>query len=233
MCKRIFAGILIFVTLANLGVTAANKLENEEYNKSIEVICPYTIDDENSIISRGDCVASIMKIVGVDQKTANKYRYAFYNQPEFEDVDSSDENAGYIILAKYGDVTIGVDKKGIDGINNFSPQRPVTTKECLTFMLRCLKEPIEVMWDDVLTDSVRIGLLQEVEIASYALDELLTMKDFQILLQRMINMDRNLYWPIEEPQSGYAKSMQRDTNGSMKYVDWIQEVVQAAQANQD
>ena len=90
-------------------------------------------------------------------------------------------------------------------------------------MLRCLKDSNGIVWDNVMTDSMEIGLLQKDELDSFAADAPLLNKDFYTLLSRMLNMNRYLYWPIEEPQAGHAKSMQIDTSKSIKYIDWILE----------
>ena len=72
-----------------------------------------------------------------------------------------------------------------------------------------------------MTESVQIGLLQKDEADGLAEDSPLLSKDFHTLLSRMLNMNRYLYWPTEEPQDGLSKSMQTDTSGSIKYFEWL------------
>lgn len=219
MWKKVVFFLILISLYINLNVEALNICyEDGQYDKIIKIIAPY-IENEDNIISRGDCVATIMKLIGVDADTALEYADSDYYMPVFLDI-GYDIMSGYIIIAKYCDVAAGVDFYR-DGVNNFMPDRSVTIQECLTFMLRCLKDSNSVVWENVMTDSMEIGLLQKDELNSFAVDAPLLNKDFYTLLSRMLNMNRYLYWPTEEPQSGYAKSMQIDTSGSIKYVDWI------------
>ena len=64
-------------------------------------------------------------------------------------------------------------------------------------------------------------MLQEEEAQNLNSDESLTGDMFKTLLERMLNMNRYLYWPEEEPPRGYSKSMKIDEAGSLRYIDWI------------
>lgn len=218
MKKIIILIIILFIFFLNFNAFASEETEDSIYTLIISSIAPNIM--ENSNISRGDCVATIMKLIGVDKDTAEIYAGMNFHNHVFYDMREDDLNRGYIVLAKFSNIAFGVNTD-TRNIGNFEPKRDVTTKECLTFMLRCLKDSNSVSWENVMTDSVQIGLLQKDELDSFVADAPLLNKDFYTLLSRMLNMNRYLYWPTEEPQAGHAKSMKIDTSGSIKYIDWL------------
>ncbi len=221
MWKRIVI-IMISVTLfSNLLVSASERIEDNLCNNVIMSIAPYIAEDGDAMVTRGDCVAAIMKLVGVDEETAENYADMDFDEPVFSDVAYNDVNAGYIILANFSNVALGTKSSCKSCANCFEPDRNVTVKECLAFMLRCLNDPEAVLWDNIMEDSVKQGLLQEDELALYAADQLLQSRRFYTLLYRMLNKNRYLYWPTEEPPAGYAKSMKVDLTNSIKYCDWF------------
>lgn len=222
MCKRILIIMISFAFFSSLKVTVSKATEEDQYSDIIKSIAPCTINDENGKISREDCISTIMKLIGVDKETADTYGNAFYDQPVFEDVGGGAENDGYIFIAKFSSVAIGVNDT-LNGVNKFEPNRSVTMQECLAFMLRCLKDSNSVVWENVMTDSMQIGLLQKDELDSFVANSPLSNKDFCTLLSRMLNMNRYLYWPMDEPSAGYVKSIQIDLTSSIKYIDWLAE----------
>lgn len=215
--KKIIS-IILFVLLINIPVLASESAEEN----IIKSIAPFIDTDNCTKISRGDCIATVMQLIGVDKEISEIYADLDFNQSVFYDIDDDRLNAGYIILAKYSGVAVGVNTDTYD-IGNFEPNREVTIKECLAFMLRCLKKNTEVKWGNILSDAEKFGLLQSSEVKYINDDQLLIGGTFRILLERMLNMNRYLYWPLEEPAPGYAKSMQVDQVGEIQYIDWILE----------
>ena len=209
MLRKATVFIILLLVFVNFDCVAC-----ENQDDVINLIAPFTVNDESGKVSRGDCAAAVMKLVGVDNDSAYIARTSFYYQPVFDDVDSSNENAGYIFIAKYSDVAVGTSSVS----NNFTPYRCVTIQECLTFMLRCLNDSEDVVWDNVMEDSVRSGLLQKDELSIFKPDEPLLNKNLCVLLSRMLNMDRYLHWSAE-PNNGHNKAMQNDMSKSIKYID--------------
>ena len=204
MWKKVVFFLILISLYINLNVEALNICyEDGQYDKIIKIIAPY-IENEDNIISRGDCVATIMKLIGVDADTALEYADSDYYMPVFLDI-GYDIMSGYIIIAKYCNVAAGVDFYR-DGVNNFMPDREVTVKEALTFMLRCLTDPQTLTWERIMEDSIKFGLLKEED-----------------LLCRMLDKNRYLYWPIEELSRGNEKSMQIDQTNSVKYMNFFLE----------
>lgn len=221
MVKNILVIVLVISIFTQVDVIAAQEMYTCKNEEVLESLMPVLFEKESSKISRGCCIMVLMKILGVDNVTAAWYANADYYVPVFSDLEYDDVNAGYIIVSKFGGVSVGIQKNEYDPIHAFYSKRDVTNRECLTFMLRCLKNADLVNWDTVMEDSVQIGLLQENELGSFVADAPLLNKDFYTLLSRMLNMNRYLYWPTEELQAGHAKSMKIDTSGSIKYIDWL------------
>ena len=223
MVKNILVIVLVISMFAQVDVLAAQETYTCENEEVLKQLMPFLFETESSTISRGVCIMSLMKILGVDNTTAVSYANADYYAPVFSDLEYDDVNAGYIIVSKFSGVSVGIQRNEYDTIHDFYSKRNVTIKECLTFMLRCLKDSNSIVWDNVMTDSVKVGLLEEDELDFYVANDPLLNKDFCVFLSRMLNMNRFLYWPTEESPAGYAKSMQIDQTNSITYIDWILE----------
>lgn len=218
MWREIIIIMISFTLFSNLVISASAHSEYNSCNSIIKSIASDVAEDEK--VSRGNCVTSVMKLIGVDRNTARKYADMDFDQPVFYDMCDDDLNAGYIILAKFAGVAVGVNID-IRNIGNFESDRDVTIKECLAFMLRCLTDKNIVTWDNIESQAKEVGLITEEEYNSFEFNESLTGMLFCKFLSRMINMDRYLYWPTDEPQLGHEKSMQIDTSRDITYIDWI------------
>lgn len=151
--------------------------------------------DENNPVSRGECIMHIMQIIGVDPVSAGTYANADFVKPIFADLKDDDPYSGYIIIAKLKFIATGVSNIRDNDVNNFESNRNVTVKECLTFVLRCLKQPSEVNWDNnIIHLSMELGLLTESELNAISPDSELTQSLMKIILERMSNMDKRLHW---------------------------------------
>ena len=225
MLRKIFCIMisLCILTSFGAGALASEDFINEKMVNVIKAVAPYITENVNESIKRGDCIATIMKVIGVDQDTADRYANACYYQPVFSDLEYDNVNSGYIILAKFGGVAIGIQSNEYDTIHDFEPKNDVTLKECLAFMLRCLHDTKNISWNDVLSQANEFGLLNDEEYNIIQEDDLLTDEMFKTLLSRMLVKKRYLYWPIDDPPDGTAKSIQMDQTDSIQYIDWILE----------
>lgn len=219
MFKRFLGIALIGILFIQMNVFAFQETIPTENEIIIKRLVPELFKDDSLTVSRGVCIMSLMRVLGVDRAAADYYANANYFLPVFLDIDFEDVNAGYIIVSKFGGVSVGEPKNETNPITNFCSERNVTVRECLAFMLRCLKDQKQVEWGNVMRDSVQIGLLKTEELNELSADDALLKRDFVILLSRMLNMNRYLYWPAEEMQNGRSKSMQTDTSKSVRYFD--------------
>ena len=198
-----------------------------------EKIAPFLYENDDSTISRGMCIMSLMKILGVDDTTADFYASADTCRQVFSDLEHDDPYCGYIIVAKSSGVAVGIQKDEYDDIHAFESERNVTVKECLAFMLRCLTDCKLISWDNVMDESVKAGLLQYTELDSCHANEFIKNEQFYTLLSRMLNKNRYLYWPTDEPAYGGSKSMQFDFTDSIKYADWLKTVLNNRRSETD
>lgn len=91
-------------------------------------------------------------------------------------------------------------------------------KECVTFIIRCLQDADSVEWETVMEDAKEIGLIKESENETFKADKIITRKDFRILLSRMLEMNRYLYFYSDEYR---LNNREYDKEGSIKYSDWV------------
>ncbi len=168
MRKKIMAVIISAVLITqNLSVCAAYNAEDVT-----AYAAPYVVEGVNETISRGDCLASIMKLIGLRQETADRYFDVDFYKPVFADEYDDPNylyNYGYLLYAQSYGVATGVYAEALHAYK-FEPKRDVTIKECLTFMLRCLKDPKDVEWGNIMSDAEDMGLLTREEARKFTGD---------------------------------------------------------------
>ena len=85
MLKRFIFFFFIISIIAQVNVSANQDTYTCENEKVLKQLLPNLFQEQNSTISRGDCVTSLMKILGVDNTTAARYADADYYAPVFLD----------------------------------------------------------------------------------------------------------------------------------------------------
>lgn len=225
MLKRMFMiMILLYVSVNFVTITAHCK--EDQYYEIVKTIAPYAVDEEDKTISREACLVSIMKAIGVDKESIEMMVQIDPVVPWFSDTTDFNnyENLGYIYLARRNFVTLGVDynwsykdKEYLLINNNFAPKRQVTIKETLTFMLRCLTDHNLLLWDNVIRDSIKFGLIQENEIDYYVQDSLLKDSQFYTLLCRMLDKKVYLYCTMDD----HNRSIEINKSDNIRYIDWF------------
>ena len=106
-------------------------------------------------------------------------------------------------------------------------EEKATLKECITFMLRCLKGVDFHVWNgDTVSMAIDVGLLTENEAGNINPEQYLTIDTYNMLLSRMLDMNRYLYYkPIRlDKGSGVRQRVGTDESGSLKYIDWLSEI---------
>lgn len=210
--------IVVNILCLSFCTTVFGESYDEKYDYIINIIAPY-ISDENKDeeISRRDCVETIMKLIGLDTETAELVGRSIHCHNPFYDIPDRNKVNGYIISAAYARIAEGEDifvKEVSSREKVFYPDRSVTVKECLAFMVRCMKSWRSVEWGNVLSDSIELGLLAECELEELSDDSFLTEQDFYILLYRMLDQNRYVYFESGQDYSKY------DETNSIRYIDW-------------
>jgi len=156
--KAIMVLFVLIIMFTNICFASEKKGRNmnafEYLSRSME-------EHSNDSITRSDCVSCIMRLIGMSEEDAYDAVYnTCYDEPIFDEFGRG-INDGYIVEAYGADIAKGVNEY------EFAPERAVTLKECLTFMLRCLTDSELVEWENAMQDSVKFGLLSEEELMIY------------------------------------------------------------------
>jgi len=221
--KKIILLIILIVCFVLKCIYVFGHETSDGRDDFVSTITSHIEPNETKSISRGDCIAAILKSIGMEQDAADLLNYyTYYDQPVFLDEYDDIKNRGYIIQAIEADIVVGV-KNDLDGRCYFAPNKNTTIKECLTFMLRCVRDYTTVDWNNnIISYSEEVGLLTREEVENVNHDEVLTIDMFNNLLERMLNMNRYLYWQstddVRYPGRGKIKV---DQTNSIKYIDWI------------
>lgn len=182
----------------------------------------YAAETDEATISRGECIKVIMQIIGISETEGRYKNNTFYQVPIFWDVKPDTENAGYIYYAG----ELGIAKGICEEEPPFEPYRAITTRECLAFMMRCLKSNEEVIWEQIPEQAQRMGLISEEELVTLSFDKAMTGEQFEKIVVRFVEQKRHVYWPREWPPNYAPKSVAIDEMGEMTYCEWYKFVHQ-------
>ena len=215
--KKIITFIIFISVTLNTQVFAS---DNVLKSQVIDKIAPYAQKDSEEKIPRKDCVISIVKAIGANEKLKEEREGEFDSEPIGE-YPRDQEDAGYLVAAYYDDILCGEpyyynsEQMGV----LITPFRAVKAKECLAFMLRCLKPVDSIEWNNTFQDSIDIGLINAEEAKAFENQKYLMAKDFRVLLSRMLDMKRYLYYTDETESSGWRTHIETDAAGSMTYLE--------------
>ena len=180
---------LLFVLASTLSWATS---ENQEYYDAMEILKDNDILEEK-LITRQECLVSIMKILGVTQEISLKTNPRYV--PVFDDSYNS-PYYGYFVYAFDNDIAYGTVR---DNKRLFEPTRYATYTEALTFIVRCLtKETV-----DVEEYALENGILKKSDTFYDILDDYITKDEFCVLLGRMLKCKCCVYVgkEIDNPQS--------------------------------
>ncbi len=146
--KKIITFIIFISVILNTQVFAS---DNVLKNQVVDKIAPYAQKDSEEKIPRKDCVISIVKAIGANEDLNEQRRRVAYESPPFgSEYTIFQEDFGYLIAAYYDDILCGEpyyynsEQMGV----LVTPFRAVKAKECLAFMLRCLKPMESIEWNN-------------------------------------------------------------------------------------
>ena len=239
MLKRIIAFFIILniITFPCFGakyITKNNKVKyitkknNSQLTKQYtqKEVTEYILKDlpNGNTVKRIDCICAIMRSIGTTEKMNYHYKYEFKSDDEIiGDVSVWEiQKAGYAIVAYLGAIAFGVKDK------QFEPDRDTTVKECLAFMLRCLKDSKDVLWNNIFDDALNEGLITKEEFDVYDDDTYLKTDMFNTLIERFINKTRYKYIDKKDGcYNIYKFYKQTDTSDKMTYYEWLCDVIES------
>ncbi len=224
--RRMIALSVLIVSLLNTYVLAyANEADKEnEISQVISDINSYISVNDDGTLTRANCITGIMQAIGLDKNDADISANAAYFIPVFSDRVYDEKCKGYIIEAVLAGIMKGVTDSSSPLVLS---EEKATLKECITFMLRCLKGVDFHVWNgDTVSMAIDVGLLTENEAGNINPEQYLTIDTYNMLLSRMLDMNRYLYYkPIRlDKGSGVRQRVGTDESGSLKYIDWLSEI---------
>lgn len=170
--------------------------------------------EKESILTRNDCVALIMKAIGMPENVYNNT----YNSPSpvfsdytdcsvFDVYDKEMEifekckftKGNYVwAAAKYANIVFGESRD--NGRIYFNFTRPVTTKEAVAFMVRCLKNPDMDLTglDQTFQRGIELGLIKTTDVCYLESDNPILPNDFFTILYRFLQQPVYLYYDGEQ-----------------------------------
>lgn len=220
-------------------VRAVETMEKETLNK-------YNLIDEGfespNTVTRFECLAAVMKAAGVNEDINDRAKFLLYassyhstfNENAYFDgseiytdpVLRSEFSAKYVGKWGYVDLAFnhGIAKgEMLNGQRCFFFDRFVTAKEAVTFMLRCIEDSTDILWDEVYLKAKERGLIKESDVFYNDEAHFITPDEFCVLLYRFLNQQRYIYF-IDSffDSNGMAiEFIQRDEERSMTYLEYL------------
>ena len=235
MKTKIMIGILIsYLYLSITGFAYASGSGIIDDTKAKEIINKYNVVDTalfdgRTNITRNDGLSVIMRAIGTPERISCS-RYggnSIYADPGasfyvYGDCIFDGSRSDYVCYAIFHTNVVRGDKALDDGKIWFEHLRPITTNETLAFMVRCLDNRNVDMdlynLEDTFGRAEDLSLIKETDAFYSEPDEVISVDEFFVLVQRFLYQKRYLYFNMER---GYDFS--RDEKGSMTYLHYLDE----------
>ena len=175
------------------------------------------------VITREECLVSIMRVIGVTDEEIEKLNGA--DLISFVDTESfSYFGCAYLSGIAYGEECV-VDyptERTSHTLKNtdffFFPERTATVKECLAFMIRCLQAD-ETNYDLTIEDAKDFGLVSDEDIFIQNPNSPISQEEFFELLDRMLQQRRYKYYISESNR--FRMNGNVDEEKSMTYLEFL------------
>ena len=211
-----------------LGITNVSADNSAVYEKR-NTLFQLSILDGNAFsnpdtITRAECLTAIMRVIGASDEEMEKLDG--HDLISFADTDSF----SYFGCAWVGGIAYGVEcvvdyptQRTAYTLKNtdffFFPQRTVTTKECLAFMIRCLQSN-KVDYDLTLESAKGYGLINDQDEFIQNPNSSINQDDFSVLLERLLQQKRYKYYGRENGIFKMGGNI--DEEHSISYLEMLQ-----------
>lgn len=221
MIKRLLVCFLFSSLLFNGFTFGSENNQENDYLVKYGIINGRELYGEK--ITRAECIISILRLIGLTDEIV-KYCEEHVNMCDAKFDDSPNENYVYIDIADVRGIALG------DVISKtkkmFYPDKAVTLKECLNFMIRCLhEEKSKYKIDDIMVTAKEEGLLEDSD--TFLENQTLSYDDFYLLLNRMLYHQRGYYfdWKLTFHDEGYYwmyfdDKTEKYNDNYMRYIDY-------------
>lgn len=210
--------------------------DKDEYNEICKVLQENNIVDEikprNTYINRKECIKGVMRVIGTTDEVANEWSNVSFYEPIFSDM--AEEDNGYVIFAGVHRIALGIPEviavvsNNKYYANNFKPKNSAKVKDCVAFIMRCIKERENAEdCDKLFSDAEEIGLISKND--SFYNDKYLYAYAYYNMLYRMLNEQR--YYYVKEyvkekdMDEGYTifDLFTKDEEGKMTYLEFLKQ----------
>ena len=210
--------------------------DKDEYNEICKVLQENNIVDEikprNTYINRKECIKGVMRVIGTTDEVANEWSNVSFYEPIFSDM--AEEDNGYVIFAGVHRIALGIPEviavvsNNKYYANNFKPKNSAKVKDCVAFIMRCIKERENAEdCDKLFSDAEKMGLISKND--SFYNDKYLYAYAYYNMLYRMLNEQR--YYYVKEyvkekdMDKGYTifDLFTKDEEGKMTYLEFLKQ----------
>lgn len=225
MKRLISAVLLITIFIGTLVVHA----DYDNVNKMKEMLTELNIVDENyfsnqDTVTRAECLVAIMRAIGVTDEEIEKLNGA--DLAGFVDTfPYSYFGCAYLAKIAYGEECI-VDYETYRTSHTlkntdifFFPDRAVTVKETLAFMVRCLEENDEKDLAYAIEKAKEYGLIYSEDTFSNEIDSTMCQDDFYVLLDRFLHQKRYKYY--DRANNEFRMDGYIDEEQSITYLEFL------------
>ena len=223
MKKLVTMLVLILYFIQVINVYASNSTDSELYY----LLNNLNIVDEDFFVSktitREEALISIMRVIGATDEKIEESSGA--DLIAFADTETySYFGCAWLCGIAYGEecvVDYPTDRTSHTLKNTdffFFPERAVTIKECLAFMIRCLQSD-KTDFDLTLEKAKDIGLINDKDNFIRDPNSIIGQDDFFVLLGRMLQQKRYKYFAEENNRIYMCGNI--DTEKSMTYLEFL------------
>lgn len=224
MKKLVIVVVAIMYFIGRINVYADNSyvLEIKSTLTQLNILDESGFSNPNRI-TRKECLVTIMRVIGVTDE-------------EIENLNGADliafvdtESFSYFGCAYLSGITFGEEcvvdyptERTSHTLKNtdffFFPERAVTTKECLAFMIRCLQSD-KIDFDLTLEKAKESGLINDKDDFIQNPNSIINQDDFFVLLGRMLQQKRYKYY--NRGNNSFSMDGNIDEERSMTYLEFL------------
>ena len=227
MKKITTVALLVTCLLGAIMVYAHNDNISETRDRLVELnIINDGYFSNSNTVTREECIVAIMRAIGVTDEEIEKLNgcdlISFVDTDAFSYVGCAD-----LAQIAYGEECV-VDyptERTSHTLKNtdffFFPERAITTKECLAFMVRCLEKTKETDLTSTFEKAKEYGLIKAEDGFIQEPDSAINQNDFCTLLERFLQQRRYKYYQREN--NVFRMEGNVDEERSISYLDMLQQ----------
>lgn len=185
------------------------------------------LSENRRFVTRKDCIVEVMRAIGLTDEAVENARGKAADVYTFADADEP----SYMDFAYMANIAYGVEmytetptyRTVHTGKNTdffFLPDRPITVNECIAFMVRCLdSEKTDLTL--AIQKAYEYGLINGDDRFAADVGKSLGNDDFEILIDRFLDMKRYKYYPLTPTKCSARLSGEIDAERTLTYREML------------